>query len=449
MEKNLRFLPREMPRDPYHARILDAVESGRLLYSHLPGQFYSPGIGFHNTLYRLTLHLLGYRKWGRQTFVVSEGLQDALARTSLEAVGAWDIKVPYPDLYVALPNSGKYVWGGERTRWHECGGVFVSFDEESRTLMWDASTSEFRPIGDPKRAHPGYINLYVWGMENERSQGEGDDASLYLTIDLQQMLDEGWDLEECITAIMEDDAEEIPTYAESIVTPLGREIDVYTPVPENPAQRKRMTRETLEILRIVFNALLYIGSDNAEVEESENTKDADARRAQYLQSLGRATSPSKKKRWQRKLDALPKDRVIWVGRSVQTEEEEASTSESEQRPGRRAWVRGHWWPRKDTIRKRLQASQKAVGVLGKRLMDRRGQLKDTFDPGEQARTVMDILTIEDQLQEAEVNHEAMESDLLRKLRWVRPYLRNRDAAGSVESHSYRLKGGGSTPPASG
>ena len=113
---------------------------------------------------------------GRQTFEVSPLVAEMLEHTSLEGMTPEELRFPYSTFYVALPDTEMRIWGGSRTQWHPVGGFYVSLDDKSLTI-------------------------YVWGMENDRSFGPGDDASQWAVLNLH--LD--GDLESLVTRLLQDD----------------------------------------------------------------------------------------------------------------------------------------------------------------------------------------------------------------------------------------------------
>ena len=121
----MRLLPQEVPRDPIHAEILHGLVSKRLTPDQVMPLFDIPGIGFHRALWILTLSMAYYKWTGSNTFVVPGAMRKALEQTSLEEVTADDLKLPFPCVYIALPGCDLELWGGPRTQWHECGGVFL------------------------------------------------------------------------------------------------------------------------------------------------------------------------------------------------------------------------------------------------------------------------------------------------------------------------------------
>lgn len=427
----IRMLPRELPRDPFHGEIINAAIDGRLQMRDLPQYFMLPGVGLHQSLYTLTTMLVGYRQMGSQTFIIPEGMQEALSRTSLESVGAWDVKLPYPYLYIALPGCREEVWGGKRTQWHRVGGAFLYFGEQ-RPLAFDAVHGKwYQKQGEGP--YPGHLTLYLWGMENEESQMEGDDASFYLTLDFEEMLKHDLDLEKYIDFVITDDSKahsSAPEAPDLIREAMG--IDL----PDDPFTRKRLTESIRRTLRIIFNALLYLGSESPDLETDPITVNAEKERVEYTEVLKRLKSPRKRKRVEKKLEDLPNERVIWIGRSTLPERERSDRTQDQ--PGRRTWVRGHWWPRKDTVRRKLRESSDQVESLQCRVRELRQLLQEADSTEERASTLTSLLPLEDDLADAKANHEDLEAHLNRKLRWVMPHLRNKDSEEEVKGHTYRL-----------
>ena len=76
------MLYKRAPFDNYHAVILNALQDGRVTMAQSAAYFDIPGVGFHRSLWTLTLHLVEHRRHGQQTFIVPEVMQGALARTS-------------------------------------------------------------------------------------------------------------------------------------------------------------------------------------------------------------------------------------------------------------------------------------------------------------------------------------------------------------------------------
>jgi len=116
--------------------------------------------------------MLMYERFGQHTFVVGPRVQDLFRRTELTKVTEDMLVPPSKAFYVALPGCPWQVWGGGRTRLHEVRGVYVSF---SRAVP-------SREAGTPSRC----ANFVIWGFPNERSQGPGDDAVLWHSVNLER-----------------------------------------------------------------------------------------------------------------------------------------------------------------------------------------------------------------------------------------------------------------------
>jgi len=339
-------------------------------------------------------------------------LQEALGRTRLDDVSGEDVTAPSPYLYVALPGCGLRLWGGKLAKWHSVGGALIYLNDSMSPLLLDRRSGEFSQAEGPS---PGHVTFYIWGMDNEGSQGAGNDASFYLTLDFGVVQKHNLDLEKCLYAAITESEEANGAF------------------PEDPIIRAEMVRNVRQAVRILLNTLLYIGSQDAELETDPQTLAANEERAEHEKTLARVKSPKKRKRIERKRDALPEERVVWVGRSVEVPEEG-----SEKAP----WTRGHWWPRKSSLRQRLQRAGTAVAEGEKHLAYLRQCLKDDPTPLERAKTLQEILAQEDLLEEGRETCESLEADLCRQHQWVRPHLRS---AQDEKSESESPRGGRGKP----
>ena len=243
---DIRMLPREVPRDPIHQSILDGLIDGTLAEQDASVFFEIPGVGFHRAQWLLTLHLKEYAKTGKQTFVIPSNMQDALRNTSLAGVQPSEIKVPHSVQYIALPDCEAELWGGPTTQWHRVGGVFLRYEQGKDRTHNDGTVQKARE-GDP-----GCIYLYLWGMENDRSSGPGDDASLWMAVDLQEMADQETDLETYLWNILQDPSRDA-TLSDMADPETMKELGLVTVMPRGS---NRGPQGVVDTLRIIFNALL-------------------------------------------------------------------------------------------------------------------------------------------------------------------------------------------------
>ena len=353
----IRMLPREVPRDPFHEQIVHALMSEETTAAGIAPLFEIPGMGFHRALYTLTLFLAEYRKCGRQTFVVSPEMQEALSRTSLEDVHFDDLRLPYRCAYISLPDCSAEIWGGETTGWHKVGGAFLRY----------VSADEYVVDMDGKDVCPeGMINVYLWGMENERSQGPGDDASMWFTFDLAEL--KGMSLEAYLNMMLMD-----PRRDASLdeVTALGRKLGLFTQFPKDGKMGSRAMEGVMHAMRVVFNG---IGEDT---EKGTGT------------------------------------------------------------PQRKHWVRGHWWPRRDTIAARITAATSAHTLTQEQYDKATKHMASLKTSGDIADALPVLAGLRRAATHTATDLRKITEELNAKRRWVKPY--KKGSRGSLpNSHTYVL-----------
>lgn len=420
----IRMLPREVPRDPFHEQIVTALTSGEATTRQVMPLFEMPGIGFHRALFTLTMFLAEYRIQGRQTFVVPVEMQEALSRTSLEDVDFDDLKLPYRCLYISLPDCEAEIWGGDTTKWHKVGGAFVRFVPAGQCI---------EEVEGDQVCPKGMINVYLWGMENDLSHGPGDDASMWFTFDLAEL--EGMDLESYLTMMLNDPRRDASLEE---VTDLGRKMGLSTSFPRGNMRDKAM-HGIMHTMRVVFNALLYMDCSDADVSLDTAVESAQVERKDIETRLGRMKNPNKSRgrKLRKQLDNLPLDVVSWVGRSVRIKGTE-SVGTGTGTPQRKHWVRGHWWPRRDTIQSRLTAARAAHNEAAEACQKARDSLSLLPDTSPEIPSLVPIVAglRRAATARAEDLRETTEA-LSAKRRWVKPY--KKGSRGSLpNSHTYVL-----------
>ena len=422
----IRMLPREVPRDPFHEQIVTALTSGETTTRQVMPLFEIPGLGFHRALFTLTMFLAEYRTQGRQTFVVPVEMQEALSRTSLEDVGFDDLKLPYRCLYISLPDCEAEIWGGGTTQWHKVGGAFIRFVPAEQCIEET----------DGKEVCPeGMINVYLWGMENDLSQGPGDDASMWFTFDLAEL--RGRDLESYLTMMLND-----PKRDASLdeVTDLGRQMGLSTSLPRDTAGGPRALDGIMHTMRVVFNALLYMDCREADVSLDPAVEAVQAERKDIETRLGRMKNPNKSRgrKLRKQLDNLPLDVVSWVGRSVRIRGTEEPSGTGTGTPQRKHWVRGHWWPRRDTIQSRLAAARAAHNEAVEAYQRAQSQLALLPDTSPEISSLVPILAgLRRASMTSATDLREITESLSAKRRWVMPY--KKGSLGSLpNSHTYLL-----------
>jgi hypothetical protein len=264
---------------------------------------YTPGHGFCLEIYTLILGLARFLQFGEQTFVLPPTMQSLLTKTSLEGVKFSEVGWPYPSFYVALPESGLRLWSQAEVKDQELTGVLV-------------------------QVNPDFVGLYLWAAGVE----SGKDAAFWISFSAEQ--------------IGEDDLE---TYIRGLLkNPDNLLSNGPRPGTDQSPLSDEIIEGTMRAIRIIFNAALYVSSPGA-----EQTKDpVCAERVQQAAVVDRFKNPNKKQARQarKKLDAMPRGNIVWLGRSVKIHEPREPRSEADQpagsaRPARPHWVRGHWWPK--------------------------------------------------------------------------------------------------------
>jgi len=434
----MRLLPQELPRDEFHAEILEALRDGRANLEQLMPMFYTPA-GFMTSMFYLTMHLHEYELAGRQTFIVPSSMQNALAATSLAEIAPEEFQLPYNSLYVALPECSQVIWGGTRTGWHRVGGVFLHrIEGRHRMGKLDVANSGIsHHLSFNKEQEVDAINVYLWGTENSKSYGKGDDANFWLTIDFNQMRKEGHaDLESYLHALFGNKDNDASLEG---LTELGKALDLVVTMPEGDA-KKVVFRNVIDVLRIIFNAILYLDSEGAETEEDKESIANRERRQEVAVALGRIKNVKKGRgrRLTRELASLPRDQVIWVGKNLSnTLEAQSSTPRAR---SRETWVRGHWWPRRDTIRRRIMEARESVASAQEQVDELQHNAVNLHSSEAEAiaQAIQKVAKAEVRAKAARTQADTRAQKLEAKRRWVKPYKRNKGVGCPVESHTYMV-----------
>jgi hypothetical protein len=426
----IRLLPREVPRDPLHEFLIEGLLNGSLSQESFMNGFMIPGAGFHSSLYILTLHLAEYRVAGRHTFVIPEEMQKALVRTSLEGVRPEDLEFPFRSQYVALPNFGAEIWGGERTGWHKVGGVLL------RYIKGEKRVHATGKVVQPPKDDPGVIYVYIWGLENEKSTNAGDDASLWMAVDLDEMRSSGMDVETYLWNMLSDPTRKETLHGVEEVL-IADSPGSLTIMPEGK-EGDKVKQGAIDTLRVVFNSLLYMGSEGAEMELDPSLSEAEKERVEITLQIDRIKNPSKKKAkyLKKKLDSLPKDVVTWVGKSF-SNQIAGEVTHGIGSPQRRHWVRGHWWPRRDTIQRRVQEAAKDLENSKVNYEEFKSGLGGIKDHGKALSLLNEMGEFKKRIAESQENLENLKQSVNCKKRWVKPY--QKGSVGELpENHTYKL-----------
>lgn len=423
------MMHRRVPFDDYHAEILTALQKGLITRAESARFFDMPGIGFHRSMWMLTLHLVEHKKYGQQSFIVPKAMQDALARTSLDGVTVKDLRMPYPSIYMAFPENKRCIWGGRQTLWHEVRGIFAWHEKGDRELRRPGEGPEI-PKNDL-----GLIHLYLWGIENERSKHRGDDASLWVALDLNEMSANNEDLESYLGRILRDRSRETKDHITQENPELADMLG-FTFLPKTDQSFERQAEGVIDTLRILFNALIYMDSEGAELERDPDNLADHAKRRELERQFARKKNPKKKgKRILKRYREIPTDTVTWVGRSFSYGEPTPATGTGT--PQRRHWVRGHWWPRRDTIQRRIEDAQSDHRKVLDEYRDLKNAVSNAVRPEDASEHLVRLAFLRGKAQKAESEIKSLSERLESRRRWVKPY--QKGSRGSTPtSHTYML-----------
>jgi len=433
---NLSTIPmlyKRVPFDGHHASTLNLLQNRQITYTEASAFFDMPGVGFHRSLWLLSLHCVEHLRHGQQTFVVPAGMQGALSRTSLDGVTVDDLRFPYPSFYMALPDFDREVWGGSQTQWHKVRGAFLWHEKGKREIKMPGE-DETPPENDR-----GILHIYLWGEENERSKHRGDDASVWTALDLNEMHRKSDDLEGYLDRILRDPSrEKHDTYQDD---PAAADLLGFTFLPTTGQMREKQTESVMDALRIIFNALLYMDSDGADTEVDASCVDARERRTEIERQLSRMKNHKKgrARRLRKEHDTLPRDTVTWVGRSYRAPSSSGGSSTGTGTPQRQHWVRGHWWPRRDTIRRRIADLESKHEQVLQEHRDLKAAVASAPTPEDASGYLSRLAVVRVSAVGAREEIKDLSERLESKRRWVKPY--KKGSRGAVPtSHTYVLAG---------
>jgi hypothetical protein len=304
----------------------------------------------YSTTYSMTRLVLSYQWHHQQVVCVGPRMQEAFANTSLEDIPTDLIRLPHPCFYLATPESeGLVLWGGERTQWHKVAGCYVAKEPTANAIV-----------------------ILAWGAANEKSLDPLDDATFWFRLDLDRWTEQSRSFHEQKVAFgpfhedtgLEDqfdvrldkprmrealtniEAESKLTSAvlkehrgRALVVDQGGRINIDHALSSLLSNRRaeasdhehelfqrgqteahaNTVKETArKLMRIVVNTILYMNASNAEVSApvtSDNERDRLKSRLKGVKNPRKGSG----KALQRKLDTLPKHRVVWVGSTIEQE----------------------------------------------------------------------------------------------------------------------------------
>ena len=388
------------------AALLKALETGALSWEEAAAFFYMPGMGFHKSGFLLAAHTVSYRQTGHHTIAVPAHMQAALAATSLGGIKFEDLSLPHAAMYFTFPDSVFQLWGGPQTRWHKCGGVYVSYHSGDRTPdYYDGCV----PALGPKEKANHCLKFYFWGVENELSSGPGDDASFWFSINLNEMEDNDWDFATYIECVLSDpNRDSTHDYFTENAIRSGLATDMSSP---------ETIKDVHKLTRLVLNSLLYLTSADAVVEPDPVGLVQQTELKNLRAALGRMKNKSKGKarRLQRKITEIPPDKILWIGG--------ADPSATQTKAGQPITFikQGSWWPRRDLLQHRLEDLETQITTLEGLMEGSKESLANAEGVEDVAQAVREIALQQRWMGMKVRKIEALQESLDATRRWVPPH----------------------------
>lgn len=265
----------------------------------------------------MAYHMMLFDRFGQNSYVVGPRVQDMFRRTDLSKITSDMLVAPQTSFYIALPECPWRIWGGDRTQWHEVQGIYVAFvDAVNRSDVH----GDYQAVSTKELALKGEhgVQVLLWGGPNERSLNNTDDAVLWFSLNLEEWVRKGDDLETFFRhhEVMKADADNVDRWmgvdpADPFATPL---------IPEARVDILEQRETLISAMRLLFNLCLYIGSDEPELETDDT---ADRLRKEIGQKKAQAAakkSAGKRKKIERQrknleeqLAAASRTRIVYVG----------------------------------------------------------------------------------------------------------------------------------------
>jgi len=325
--------------DPWYDDLMTGFSEGRISEREFQDRFVMPGIGFHRALYLCTRSLVEYRKYGQQVFCIGPTMQKLLCATSLDGMTTEDLRFPYDCFYIATPECKWGIWGGP-TEWHNMDGVLVRVLDKQEAI--DATGKDPGPLP--------ILFIYLWGAENEKSEGRGDDASLWFSLDFNEAARMNLDLEGYIRYIIRERKREVKDEMSPWAMEMGMQI---TMPPKGSDRQNRFIETSTGVMRLLCNMLLYLDHGDQEAPLHPLTVRNRDLKNTLPAAISRKKNPTKARKLKRKLANLPDYRMVWIGPTIeQTGQRRGRVGSGNAPPRKEQLVRGHWRPKMANLRRR-------------------------------------------------------------------------------------------------
>lgn len=267
-------------KDPYIAIGFDVIKK---LHQNISNEELKKGachqylLNLEGTARVTNYQMLLFDRFGQNTYVIGPKVQELFRRTDLTKITSAVINPPNPAFYIAVPNCPWKIWGGDRTKWHNLTGIYVSFTEAG------SSEKDTKP-------RPG-ISICLWGDKNENSWDAKDDALLWFGIDFDTWKESGLNLEQHFQT-------------NDVMNMLFSE-DGGKPSAIHQEQFEML----INVLRLIFNMCLYLETEDPDIQIETEQEEIELLRKQ----IASKKSNGKRKKLERKLASIPKTRRVYIG----------------------------------------------------------------------------------------------------------------------------------------
>lgn len=315
------------------------------------------------TTYSMVRLALMYHWHQQQVVVVGPRMQEAFANTSLENIPIGMIQLPHPCFYLATPESENLMlWGGDRTGWHKVAGCYVAMDpcptrKSLLVLAWGgANEKSLHALDDATFWFSLDLDKWIQHSQEFSENGvEFDTASSHRDINLENQFDEATkgpvmrdalaSIEtdsRCVTDILTNGTIDLDKALTHLMSnPRSNRSDLGM-IAASKSYETQMRDTARKLMRIVVNTVLYMNSASSEVSAP---KTFDAERAQLKSRLKgvKSTRKGTGKVLQKRLEALPTHRMVWIGPTIEQEVGGERDFTSTGRRGVSGHIRrGHW-----------------------------------------------------------------------------------------------------------
>jgi hypothetical protein len=233
-------------------------------------------------------HYTAHEKAGERVYELSAGLAERLQRTELRGLSTDDLRLPFPSIYIVMPDGLGLKLENQVSGKHDLGGVYVTETVMDGVRHW---------------------KMLFWGPPNDAAKHEFDDALFHFTV----RLPEDTDLEEALNLC-----------------------EKYTSMTATQHSADYYRAFWRPLFKLVMNAVVYATWPDAELRHTENS-----RFTKLMEQLKKHPKGShKRERVALELKEVPQQRRVVLGPSVRPMEHDAQAAGLSGQW--RTLVTGHW-----------------------------------------------------------------------------------------------------------